>query len=95
MYAYVTIWLFIVVKLRLLARKYINEHRVVHDYGLCAMVKTAQDGDLNAHIYLITNQFSSMSPAPEGTCTVSLDVPSGLTVPIFLYEGNKKFFQNN
>ena len=41
-YAYVTIRLFIVV--------YINEHRVVHDYGLCAMVKTAQDGDLNAHV---------------------------------------------
>ena len=33
-----------------IARKYINEHRVVHDYGLCAMVKTAQDGDLNAHV---------------------------------------------
>ena len=50
MYAYVTIRLFIVVSLRLLARKYINEHRVVHDYGLCAMVKTAQNGDLNAHV---------------------------------------------
>ena len=49
-YAYVTIRLFIVVRLPLLARKYINEHRVVHDNGLCAMVKTAQDGDLNAHV---------------------------------------------
>ena len=29
-----------------MARKYINEHRVVHDYDLCTMVKTAQDGDL-------------------------------------------------
>ena len=49
-YAYVTIRLFIVVCLRLLARKYTNEHHVVHDYGFCAMVKTAQDGDLNAHV---------------------------------------------
>ena len=49
-YAYVTIRLFIVVSLRLLSRKYINEHCVVHDYGLCTMVKTAQDGDLNAHV---------------------------------------------
>ena len=60
--AYVTIRLFIVVWLRLLARKYINEHRVVYDqrlykhlwydYGLCAMVKTAGDGEwlLNAHV---------------------------------------------
>ena len=50
MYAYVTIRLFIVVWLRLLAREYINEHRVVHDYDLCAMVKTAQDGYLNANV---------------------------------------------
>ena len=49
-YACVTIRFFIVVEQQLLARKYINEHRVVHDYGLCAMVKTAQDGDLNAHV---------------------------------------------
>ena len=35
-YAYVTIRRFIVVKLQLLARKYINEHHVIHDYGLCA-----------------------------------------------------------
>ena len=49
-YAYITIRLFIVVKLQLLARKYINEHHVVHHYGLCTMVKTAQDGDLNAHV---------------------------------------------
>ena len=49
-YAYTTIKRFIVVWLRLLARKYINEHRVVHDYGLCTMVKAAQDGDLNAHV---------------------------------------------
>ena len=33
-----------------MARKYINEYRVVHDYDLGAMVKTAQDGDLNAHV---------------------------------------------
>ena len=50
MYAYATIRLFIVVWLRLLASKYINERRVVHDYDLCAMVKVAQDGDLNAHV---------------------------------------------
>ena len=49
-YAYVTIRLFIVVQLWLLARKYINEHRVVHDYGLWVMAKTAQDGDLHAHV---------------------------------------------
>ena len=46
-YAYVAIRLSIVVQQRLLARKYINEHR---DYGICAMVKTTQDGDLNAHV---------------------------------------------
>ena len=54
-YAYVTIRLFIVAWLRLLARKYIIEHRVVYDqrlykhllydYGLRAMVKTAEDDD--------------------------------------------------
>ena len=49
-YAYVTIRLFIVVYLRLLARKYTNEHHVAHDYGLCVKVKTAQDGDLNAYV---------------------------------------------
>ena len=49
-YAYVTIRLFSVVSLKILTRKYINEHRVVHYYGLCAMVKTSQDGDLNAHV---------------------------------------------
>ena len=32
-----------------MAKKYIIEHRVVHD-GICAMVKTAQDGDLDAHV---------------------------------------------
>ena len=47
-YAYARIRLFIVVWLRWLARKYINEYRVVYDYGVCAMVKTAQDGDLIA-----------------------------------------------
>ena len=31
-----------------------NEHRVVHDYGLCAMVKTAQDGDFNVHTNLVS-----------------------------------------
>ena len=30
--------------------KNITEHRVVHDFGLCAMVRTAQDGDLYAHV---------------------------------------------
>ena len=50
MCAYVTDRLFIVVKPQLMARKHINEHHVVHDYGLWAMVKTAQDGDLNAHV---------------------------------------------
>ena len=49
-YAYMTIRHFIVIQLQLLASKYINEHRVEHDYGLCAMVKTAQDGDLYAHV---------------------------------------------
>ena len=49
-HTYITIRLFIVVW-RLLARKYINEHCVVHDYGLSVIVKTAQDGDLNAHVY--------------------------------------------
>ena len=34
----------------LLARKYISEHRVVHKYGFCMVVKTAQDGDWNAHV---------------------------------------------
>ena len=36
--------------MRLVARKYINEDRVVHDYGLRVMAKTAQGGDLNAHV---------------------------------------------
>ena len=49
-YAYVTIRCFIVVWLRFLVRKYSNEHRVIHDYGLCAMVKTAQVCDLNSHV---------------------------------------------
>ena len=43
-------WYNLQVQLLALARKYINEHRVVHDYDLCAMVKTAQDGDLKAHV---------------------------------------------
>ena len=50
-YAYVTIRLFIVVKLWLLARAYINGHRVVHDYGIiCTMVKASQAGYSNAHV---------------------------------------------
>ena len=49
-YANVTIRLFTAVQLQLLVRKYIDEHPVVHDYGLCAIVKTAQDGDLNVHV---------------------------------------------
>ena len=35
--------------MQLLASEYINENRLVHDYGLCAMIKPAQDGDLNAN----------------------------------------------
>ena len=38
-----------------MARKHINEHHVVHDYGLWAMVKTAQEGDLNAMYNLNLN----------------------------------------
>ena len=53
MCAYVTVTLFIVVWPRLVMRKHINEHRVEHDYGLCMMVKTAQDGDFNAHTNLV------------------------------------------
>ena len=37
-----------------LARKHINEHRVVHDYGLCVMVKTARDGDLDVRANLVS-----------------------------------------
>ena len=48
MCAYVTIRLLIVVYPRLLARKHINEHRVVHDYWLYAMVKTIGVGNLDA-----------------------------------------------
>ena len=38
----------------LLARKHINEHRVVHDYGLYAMVKTLQVGDLYARANFVS-----------------------------------------
>ena len=31
-----------------------NMHRVVHDHGLCMMVKTAQAGDLNARANLVS-----------------------------------------
>ena len=34
--------------------KHISEHRVVHDFGLCAMVKTAQAGDLNARANVVS-----------------------------------------
>ena len=37
-----------------MAREHINEHRVVHDYGLCAVVKAAQIGDLNARANLVS-----------------------------------------
>ena len=37
-----------------MVRKQINEHPVVHDYGLCVMVKTSQIGDLNAHANLVS-----------------------------------------
>ena len=53
MCAYVTVRLFIVVWLQLIVRKHINEHRVVHDYGLGTMVKAAQVGDLNVNANLV------------------------------------------
>ena len=28
---------------------------MVHDYGLCAIIKTAQNGDLNAHVQSVSN----------------------------------------
>ena len=36
-----------------MARKHINEHRIVYDNGLSAMVKTAQVGDLRVHANLV------------------------------------------
>ena len=62
-----------------------NEHRVVHDYSLCSMVKPAQDGDLNARDFLLFSiKISCMSPASEGTCAASPNVPSGHTVSILI-----------
>ena len=37
--------------MQLMAEKHTNEHHVVHDYGLWAMVKTSDVGDLNANVW--------------------------------------------
>ena len=45
-------------------RKHTNKHRVVHDNGICRMVKTVQVGDLNARAtsaYPVSNLDESMA----------------------------------
>ena len=74
-----------------MARKHIKGRRIVHDYELCAMVKTAQGGDLKARTNLVSKLVACRQSQRElvqsllSTYNVSL-VPKHCSLsPIYMF----------